>query len=1481
MGFEAGYSNTSGRNNIFIGVGAGYSNTTGNGNTFMGEEAGTTNITGDENVFVGLGTGYSNTTGTHNSFLGWGVGMQNTTGNENSAIGYKAGNYNQTGSGNAILGFEAGYGSDGNSYSNATLIGYQAGYSNTTDENTFVGASAGWANVGGYENTFLGTWAGESNTEGARNTFVGQNTGNSNQTGNSNTFIGDNAGMNVNTSSNSTIVGANAALFNSGGDNTIVGSEAGWVLSAGERNALLGMSIGHGDGAGGPNGTYSDSAVIGYKAGYYLTTGNNNNLMGSRAGYNLTTGNDNTLLGYQAGQILTIGSGNILIGSGADVPAAGSSARLNIGNAIYGDLGQTYIGIGTTNPGATLEVAGQVKITGGIPGTGKVLTSDADGLASWATASAGDVYLASSQTFTGQNNFTAGLYSTGSVGAAPFSGAGTRFMWVPSKYSIRAGSVDGTQWDSANIGDYSVAFGKNNQATGAYDTVAGGEGNAAHSPAGGHESIGGGGYNTTSGAYSTISGGGYNTTSGAYSTIGGGYANTAIGGSVAIGGGDANTATGSYNTIGGGINNMTAGIYSMVPGGGRNTALGDYSFAAGFGSSSTVAGAFTWGDSQYPVDGAVINNVSDRTWFKNRGGFLISTTTTASAAAFAVDSAGKVGIGTAAPTSTFTVVGTFKLVDGTQGAGKVLTSDAAGLASWATASGGGDVVLAATQTFSGVNTFTNGILLSSGIWSAGGNQRGLNSVDLQTNRAAAAQVASGQNSFIGGGANNTASGPDAAVSGGYGNIAVGNDSFIGSGYGNMVTGSGYRAVVPGGESNTAAGQYSFAAGKKSSSTANGAFTWSDSGNINIGVVTENNVADRTWFKNSGGFLVTGSTQPISDGGFYVSGAGKVGIGTASPGAKLDVAGGDINTSETYQLDGQTVLSVRWGQTLALGFNNGPADDNDSGPNTYVGVDAGRNNTSAGNNTYLGYRAGYTNAGSGNSNSFMGMDAGYTNTGSNNTFMGRRAGYSNGSASNNIYIGDSAGYFSSDGGLNVYIGNNAGKGPTDTLGGSQNTYVGYDAGNKNTLGSENVFMGSSAGAFNATGSQNTAVGMNAGLDNVTGSANAILGYKAGNGDSSLSSYSSSTLVGYQAGAGLSTGSDNILLGWNAGSNITTGSGNIVIGYNKTAPSATTSNHLNIGGVLFGNLAGGNIGIGAQPSLARLEVVGPAASGATENIVPAIKATGGNAPFCFMAGTEISMPAGTVGIETLKVGDRVLSYDVAAGKLVESTVATIHKRISDHHYLINNKIRVTGEHPFYVRGEWVKVKDLAVGAPMFDGRSEVPVTSIKRVEGAVEVYNFEVANYHNYFADGVLVHNKTDKTYALYAEAGTGSTSYAAYFGGKVGLGTEAPGATLHIYSTSQQVLLQVSTGTVNADALVVRGSGNVGVGTLDPVATLDINGFMRLKRNTIAPVACSPTYDGAIALTNDTYKMCVCNGATNAWLFIGTGGDCAGQWTPAP
>jgi hypothetical protein len=48
-----------------------------------------------------------------------------------------------------------------------------------------------------------------------------------------------------------------------------------------------------------------------------------------------------------------------------------------------------------------------------------------------------------------------------------------------------------------------------------------------------------------------------------------------------------------------------------------------------------------------------------------------------------VTGTGNIGVGTMTPAAKLDVVGTVKIADGTQAAGRVLTSDAAGLASWA------------------------------------------------------------------------------------------------------------------------------------------------------------------------------------------------------------------------------------------------------------------------------------------------------------------------------------------------------------------------------------------------------------------------------------------------------------------------------------------------------------------------------------------------------------------------------------------------------------------------------------------------------------------------------------------------------------------------------------------------------------------------------------------------------------------------------
>ncbi len=65
-------------------------------------------------------------------------------------------------------------------------------------------------------------------------------------------------------------------------------------------------------------------------------------------------------------------------------------------------------------------------------------------------------------------------------------------------------------------------------------------------------------------------------------------------------------------------------------------------------------------------------------------------------------------------------------------------------------------------------------------------------------------------------------------------------------------------------------------------------------------------------------------------------------------------------------------------------------------------------------------------------------------------------------------------------------------------------------------------------------------------------------------------------------------------------------------------------------------------------------------------------------------------------------------------------------------------------------------------------------------------------------------------------------------------------------------------------MTITSTGSVGIGTTGPQATLDVNGYARLAKNSSQPVACSSTNDGAIALTA-VYTLCICKGGSTSWV----------------
>jgi len=237
IGSNAGYSNSgstsimiggsAARNNssdghTSIGYNAGYSQTSGVTNTYIGYQSGYNTTTGGDNTYVGYQTGYS-ASGSHNTAVGDGSfgGGFGHTGSDNASFGYLAlqaptgaSNYN------VAMGAEALRASG--TKSNNVGIGYKAGTALATGEgNTFVGYQAGLtANPSGGstgQNTCIGNTSGGAITTGIYNTFLGSLSGNGGggtsakvTTGNFNTMLGYGAKGNSSAIANATSLGYQA-----------------------------------------------------------------------------------------------------------------------------------------------------------------------------------------------------------------------------------------------------------------------------------------------------------------------------------------------------------------------------------------------------------------------------------------------------------------------------------------------------------------------------------------------------------------------------------------------------------------------------------------------------------------------------------------------------------------------------------------------------------------------------------------------------------------------------------------------------------------------------------------------------------------------------------------------------------------------------------------------------------------------------------------------------------------------------------------------------------------------------------------------------------------------------------------------------------------------------------------------------------------------------------------------------------------------
>lgn len=173
-------------------------------------------------------------------------------------------------------------------------------------------------------------------------------------------------------------------LGNTADNNVFFGRGAGSVAVANEQLSGFGVNALYANVSG------TNNTALGYTALYSNVVGSSNTALGTNT-LLLSTGNSNVGIGHNAGATLTSGNNNIFIGDGVTPNiATTASDQLNIGNWIYGNSGS--IGIGVQNPGAKLDIAGTIKVTDGTQAAGRVLMSDATGLAHWGIAAATEVY---------------------------------------------------------------------------------------------------------------------------------------------------------------------------------------------------------------------------------------------------------------------------------------------------------------------------------------------------------------------------------------------------------------------------------------------------------------------------------------------------------------------------------------------------------------------------------------------------------------------------------------------------------------------------------------------------------------------------------------------------------------------------------------------------------------------------------------------------------------------------------------------------------------------------------------------------------------------------------------------------------------------------------------------------------------------------------------------------------------------------------
>ena len=225
-----------------------------------------------------------------------------------TAYGYNAGSSVTSAIGITAIGFEAVSLAVSGGVTGITAVGYQS-LKSATDTNTGLGYQSGFSTTTAYNGAFIGFQAGYSNATN-NNTAIG-----------SQASYGGTLGQNVS-------VGSQALYTGGNNDNVAIGFQALYT----EGNTGNGQNVAIGSGASKVSlSSAYNNVCIGYRASFAQTSGNGNTLIGAVVAPNLTTSSAITCVGNSAGASLTTGSGGTYIGASTSASSGGAANEIVLG----------------------------------------------------------------------------------------------------------------------------------------------------------------------------------------------------------------------------------------------------------------------------------------------------------------------------------------------------------------------------------------------------------------------------------------------------------------------------------------------------------------------------------------------------------------------------------------------------------------------------------------------------------------------------------------------------------------------------------------------------------------------------------------------------------------------------------------------------------------------------------------------------------------------------------------------------------------------------------------------------------------------------------------------------------------------------------------------------------------------------------------------------------------------------------------------